>query len=345
MAFTEKISAWYRLNKRHLPWRETKNPYFIWLSEVMLQQTRVSQGLPYYLKFTNKYPTVMHLAMAPEEEVLKLWQGLGYYTRARNLHATAKQVAFELDGVFPDTYNGLKKLKGVGDYTASAIASICYNEPQPVVDGNVYRVLARYFGVELPINAAEGQKYFKELAKTLLDTKNPGEYNQAVMEFGAVQCKPQSPNCSGCVLNESCVALQKKLVGELPKKKKKTDIKNRFFNYLIIQNKEELLLCQRQKKDIWQNLYEFPLVESAHELNEKELVAHPLFEKLTQGRAYSLELFNKMPKTHKLSHQHIITKFWLVHLQGRLRGGIKKTALKEYPVPVLLANFVEEYGF
>lgn len=283
--------------------------------------------------------------MAPEDEVLKLWQGLGYYTRARNLHATAKQVAFEMNGIFPENYSGLKGLKGIGDYTASAIASICYNEPQPVVDGNVYRVLARYFGVELPINSSEGQKYFKELAINLIDAKNPGEYNQAIMEFGAVQCKPQSPNCAGCILNESCLALHKKLVDLLPKKHKKTTVKQRFFNYLIVQNNEELLLQQRLKKDIWQNLYEFPLIESTHELAEEELITHPLFKKLLQSQPHTLMLYNEMPKIHKLSHQHIITKFWVVHLQGILQGAIKKTTVKEYPVPVLVANFVEEFGF
>jgi len=345
MAFAVKICSWYRLHKRQLPWRETSNPYFIWLSEVMLQQTRVNQGLPYYLKFVDKYPSVKHLAKAPEDEVLKLWQGLGYYTRARNLHATAKQVAFELNGVFPKSYGELKKLKGIGDYTASAIASICYHEPQPVVDGNVYRVLARYFGVQLPINSTEGQKYYKELALTLIDPDNPGEYNQAIMEFGAVQCKPQSPNCSGCVLNESCAALQKGLVDVLPKKNKKNSVKQRFFNYVIVQNHDELLLHQRLQKDIWQYLYEFPLIETAAELIQEELITHPQFKKLTGGMAFTLQLHNRLPKLHKLSHQHINTKFWVVHLQGSLDGGIKKTALKDYPVPVLVANFVEEYGF
>src|SRR5690606_16865166 len=228
--FKSEIITWYSGNKRFLPWRETSDPYKIWLSEIMSQQTRVEQSLPYYLKFIESYPTVFDLAQASEEDVLKLWQGLGYYSRARNLHSTAKYVALGLNGVFPGNYSGLIKLKGIGDYTASAIASICFNEPAPVVDGNVYRVLSRYFGVDIPVNSSKGVKYFKELALTLIDHDNPGTYNQALMEFGARQCKPQSPNCDICPLNNSCVALQQNTISALPVKIRNTKIKHRYFH-------------------------------------------------------------------------------------------------------------------
>ncbi len=209
MNFKKILTNWYSINKRNLLWRSTKNPYFIWLSEIIMQQTQVKQGSPYYEAFINQFPTVFDLAEADEETVLKLWQGLGYYSRARNLHASAKHIAYELNGKFPTTYSEIIKLKGVGDYTASAIASICFDEPTAVVDGNVYRVLSRYFGIDTPINSTQGIKEFKALASTLLDTAHPGDYNQAVMEFGATQCKPKNPYCMVCPLKDSCVALQK----------------------------------------------------------------------------------------------------------------------------------------
>ena len=209
MLFSKKLKHWYSNNKRELPWRQTKDPYFIWLSEIILQQTQVNQGLPYYVKFTENFPTIYHLASADESAVLKLWQGLGYYSRARNLHATAKYVVSELDGKFPNNYKDLIKLKGIGDYTASAIASICFNEATAVVDGNVYRVLSRYFGIDTPINSSKGAKVFKQLAQELIDLKDPATFNQAIMEFGATQCKPQNPDCKICPFNASCIAFKK----------------------------------------------------------------------------------------------------------------------------------------
>ena len=227
MILSEKLIYWYLQNKRELPWRKTKDPYRVWLSEIMLQQTRVAQGLPYFLKFTKAFPTVFDLAKADESEVLKLWQGLGYYSRARNLHFTAKYIAEELNGMFPENYKGLLQLKGVGDYTASAIASICYDEPVAVVDGNVYRVLSRYFGIATPINSTKGIKEFKELAQTLIDASQPGVYNQAIMDFGALHCKPQNPLCNECPVSDSCVALAKNSIKELPVKERKIKIKKR----------------------------------------------------------------------------------------------------------------------
>lgn len=343
--FKNKIITWYSANKRFLPWRETTDPYKIWLSEIMSQQTRVEQSLPYYLKFTETYPTVFDLAQASEEDILKLWQGLGYYSRARNLHTTAKFVALKLNGVFPGNYEGLIKLKGIGDYTASAIASICFNEPAPVVDGNVYRVLSRYFGVDLPVNSAKGIKYFKELATKLIDHEDPGTYNQALMEFGARQCKPQSPNCGMCPLNSSCVALEQKTVPILPVKIRNNKIKHRYFHYLIIVNENETILQQRTKKDIWQNLYEFPLIEDSTGLNEKTIVDHAVFKKHIGENEFLLSLFNENEIVHKLSHQYIHTKFWIVTLQSEIKNGIKKAGINDYPVPVLIANFVEEFEF
>ena len=210
MKFSNTLIQWYLQNNRELPWRKTKNPYFIWLSEIMLQQTRVAQGMSYYLKFIEVFPTVFDLAKATESTVLKMWQGLGYYSRARNLHFTANQIASELNGEFPSTYKEIIKLKGIGDYTASAISSICFNKPTAVVDGNVYRVLSRYFGIQTPINSATGIKEFKALAQTLIDTEQPGTYNQAIMDFGALHCKPQNPLCESCVFNDGCIAFQKK---------------------------------------------------------------------------------------------------------------------------------------
>ncbi|UOB16226.1 A/G-specific adenine glycosylase [Abyssalbus ytuae] len=343
--FKTEIISWYSANKRSLPWRETSEPYCIWLSEIMSQQTRIEQSLPYYLKFIDAYPTIFHLAEAKEDEVLKLWQGLGYYSRARNLHATAKYIAYELNGKFPDNYNDLLKLKGVGDYTASAIASICFNEPAPVVDGNVYRVLSRYFGVDIPINSTKGIKYFKTLAKELIDHEQPGEYNQGIMEFGARQCKPQSPDCNICPLNESCVALQKKMVALLPVKIKKGKIKHRHFNYLIINNDEKTILEQRTANDIWKNLYEFPLIEDKHELTEEQIIKHDIFKKYIPHNKFSIHLYNNDKIVHKLSHQYIHTKFWIVNLQTKIENGIEKKQLNEYPVPILIANFVEEFSF
>ena len=345
MTFNKIIISWYQKNKRDLPWRKTKNPYHIWLSEIMLQQTRVEQGLPYYQKFVHHFPEVSDLANATEDMVLKLWQGLGYYSRARNLHATAKFITYEKNGQFPEKYSELLKLKGVGDYTASAIASICFGEPTAVVDGNVYRVLARYFGVDTAINSSAGIKYFKELATELIDEHDPATYNQAIMEFGARQCKPQSPNCDVCPLNGSCIALQKKIIDKLPVKIRKGVIKKRFFNYLVISDENRMLLEQRTKKGIWQNLYEFPLLETTKEAKEQQITDSDILLELIGNRPYEVSLFNKTMIVHKLSHQHIYTKFWIVDLKQKLNSGIKKTAIKDYPVPVLIANFVEEYGF
>ncbi|WP_435416493.1 A/G-specific adenine glycosylase [Polaribacter aestuariivivens] len=343
MKFYNKLIYWYLKNKRTLPWRETQNPYFIWLSEIMLQQTRVAQGLSYYLKFTTTFPTVFDLAKADESTVLKMWQGLGYYSRARNLHYSAKYIANELNGVFPSTYKEIIKLKGVGDYTASAIASICFNEPTAVVDGNVYRVLSRYFGIYTAINSTEGIKEFKTLAQSLIDKNQPGTYNQAIMDFGATQCKPQNPLCESCPFNDSCVAFEKNLVKELPVKEKKIKVRKRYFNYLVIKTEDQkTILSERKGKGIWQGLYQFPLIESDKSINQKEIINSEKFIDLFPDET-TISLYNKKEIIHKLSHQHLHTSFWIVETKSLKKADIPWNNIKQFPVPVLVANFLEEF--
>jgi len=344
MHFSNTLIYWYLQNKRDLPWRKTKNAYHIWLSEIILQQTRVNQGLEYYTIFVSTFPTVFDLAKADEEVVLKLWQGLGYYSRARNLHYSAKYIVNELKGKFPKNYTDLLKLKGVGDYTASAIASICYNEPAAVVDGNVYRVLARYFGINIAINSTQGINYFKQLAQQLINKKQPGTFNQAIMEFGAIQCKPQNPDCTICPLNSECIALQKGIIKTLPIKIKKITIKKRFFNYLIITNHQnKTVLQQRKNKGIWQNLYEFPLIETSKEIHLKELIASNDFHQIIKGDTHTISLFNKTQTVHKLTHQHLYTKFWIISTDQEIPNGISWNDFEKFPVPILLHNFVENF--
>lgn len=340
---SKQLIQWYLINKRDLPWRETTDPYRIWLSEIMLQQTQVAQGLPYYIKFLDAFSSVNDLANAEEEQVLKLWQGLGYYSRARNLHATAKYVSNELNGVFPDNYTDLKKLKGVGEYTASAIASICYKEPKAVLDGNVFRVLARLYGIDTPINSSEGQKLFSKLSQELLDEKNPDTNNQAIMEFGARHCKPKQPLCETCVFNTKCAALKDSKVDELPVKLKKIKVKKRYFNYVVpISNSNMSVLHKRPVKGIWANLYEFPLIETSdvieHKLFLEELSGQDLFKK-----HFDVSLYNEVPIVHKLSHQHIHTRFWIATTNEVLQDEIPMSELENYPVPVLIANFIKEF--
>lgn len=343
MSFHNQIIYWYLQHKRELPWRKTKDPYRIWLSEIMLQQTRVAQGLPYFLKFTKVFPTVFDLAKADESQVLKLWQGLGYYSRARNLHFTAKYVANECGGIFPKSYKELLKLKGVGDYTASAIASICYDEPVAVVDGNVYRVLSRYFGISTPINSTQGIKEFKELAQTLIDASQPGVYNQAIMDFGALHCKPQNPLCNECPIAESCIALAKNTVKNLPVKEKKIKIKKRYFNYLVVDTSNNTtVLKERTEKGIWRGLYQFPLIETQKLTTKTEIIQHDSFTNLFPENS-TISLFNKEEIVHKLSHQHLITNFWVVKTSKVNDATMSWNQVKEKPVPVLIDKFLNEY--
>ncbi|PCJ95432.1 MAG: A/G-specific adenine glycosylase [Flavobacteriaceae bacterium] len=347
MSFSQKILLWYASNKRDLPWRNTRDPYKIWLSEIMLQQTRVAQGMPYYYAFVKRFPTVEDLAKASEETVLKLWQGLGYYSRARNLHATAKTISLEQNGQFPSTYKELIKLKGVGDYTSSAIASFCFDEPEPVLDGNVFRVLSRYYGISIPINSPKGGKYFKELATEIMNVENIRDYNQGIMEFGSLQCAPKKPNCVHCPLNDGCIALKEGKVGQLPVKLKKTKITKRYFNYLVpivIGNdgQSTTQLKQRVGKGIWQNLYEFPLVETKNEINLEEIKTK-MTNVIGVNDTSDVYLYNDKPIVHKLSHQHLHTKFWIVATEERDKYKIKFSELGKYPVPVLIADFIKAF--
>ena len=343
MIFSNKLILWYLQNKRDLPWRKTKNPYHVWLSEIILQQTRVAQGLDYYLKFIDAFPTVNHLANAEESTVLKLWQGLGYYSRARNLHFSAKYIVNELNGEFPKTYKEILKLKGVGDYTASAIASMCFNEPTAVVDGNVYRVLSRYFGIDTPINSSAGIKEFKALAQSLIDDSQAGNFNQAIMDFGAIQCKPKKPLCMFCPFADSCVAFQKNKIDLLPVKEKKLKIKNRYFNFLVIKTADDkTILKERKGKGIWQGLYQFPLLESDKSIDKNDLISSEMFNEMFPNEV-SISLFNKKEVVHKLSHQHLYTQFWIIELNHQKDANIYWKAIENYPVPVLISNFLEEY--
>ncbi|MEP6805268.1 MAG: A/G-specific adenine glycosylase [Flavobacterium sp.] len=343
MNFPNILINWYLQNKRDLPWRKTTNPYHIWLSEIMLQQTRVAQGTPYFFSFTKEFPTVFDLANASEEQVLKLWQGLGYYSRARNLHKTAQYVANELNGIFPESYNDLLKLKGVGEYTAAAIASFSYNEAVPVVDGNVFRVLSRYFDIESDISLPATKKEFTELARELMPKDNPAIFNQAIMEFGALQCVPKSPDCNVCVFNDSCLALQKKKVSVLPVKSKKLKVTNRFFNYLILEDPlGNTLIQKRTAKGIWHNLYEFPLFETT------EIVGFDIVSNAVQNTIFpsyivlSIEECTETTVIHKLSHQHLHIQFWKVKIAETIENGLNASKLKTFPFPVVIYNFIEK---
>ena len=343
MNFSNVLIKWYLQNKRDLPWRNTTNPYPIWLSEIMLQQTRVAQGMSYFLSFTTAFPTIFDLAAANEEEVLKLWQGLGYYSRARNLHKTAQYIASDLDGIFPDNYSDLLKLKGVGEYTAAAIASFSYNEVVPVVDGNVFRVLSRYFDIETDIAQASAKKEFTALAFELMPKDNPATFNQAIMEFGALQCVPKSPNCGICVFNESCAALKKKKVDQLPVKSKKVKVRNRYFNYLVVADENDNTIIQkRTDKGIWHNLYEFPLIETDKEEDFDFITERIESDYFQENSIISILEDNDKSIIHKLSHQHLHIKFWKVNLNGSVENGINNTVLRTLPFPIVIHNFIEK---
>lgn len=328
--FSENIQAWYQREKRLLPWRSTKNPYFIWLSEVILQQTRVQQGLPYYQKFIEAFPKIEKLAGAYEQDVLNLWQGLGYYSRARNMHKTAKHVVQECQGVFPKNYLELLKLPGIGPYSAAAIASFAFNEPRAVVDGNVYRVLSRYFNSSIPINKPEGQKFFQKMADELLDQKNPAAHNQAIMELGALICSPKKPNCASCPLSDSCEAQYKNAWQQLPVKIGKTKVRNRYLNYFVCLTADQILVQQRGDKDIWAKMYEFPLIESesldSEILREISLIKHV---------------------NHKLTHQNLSVHFFKASKSTSERIApngfwVLVDDLKTLPLPRVIEKFLDE---
>ncbi len=314
--FTEKLFEWFATHHRPMPWKGEKNPYYIWLSEIILQQTTVRQGLPYYQKFVEQYPSVHELANAPEDDVMKLWEGLGYYSRARNLHATAKHISNDLNGLFPTSYEGLLTLKGVGSYTAAAIASFAFDLPHAVVDGNVYRVLSRYFGIEDAIDTPQSKRYFTDLANELLDRTRAADFNQAMMDFGATHCTPAKPLCVQCLLKNHCVAFKERKVEILPVKSKKIEKKERFFNYLVINAGENTFIKKREDKDIWQNLYEFPLIETENLIdNLSNTGGVPFKNKIRDWLNTDYKIIKKSaPFKQLLTHRKIIAVFWEIEV-------------------------------
>ncbi|UOQ75784.1 A/G-specific adenine glycosylase [Hymenobacter sp. 5516J-16] len=346
--FAGALLNWYPRHRRDLPWRHTRDPYAIWLSEVILQQTRVKQGLPYYLDFITSYPTVHDLAAAPQDEVLRHWQGLGYYSRARNMHHTAQQVVQEYGGQFPGSYGELLKLRGVGQYTAAAIASFAYDEQVAVLDGNVYRVLARVFGLTQDIAAPASRKVFQQLADTLIPADHPAEFNQAIMEFGAIQCTPLKPDCLFCPLQSQCYAFQHGMVQELPVKSKAKAARTRYFHYLVLRHGNTLYLRKRGPKDIWEGLYDFAL----HEDDTAELPAPTLVEAVEKlgGRLAANHAEEPVRSLrHVLSHQKVEAKFhpvWLAEplpSAALLATGLlpyQAAEIEELPKPMLIANYI-----
>lgn len=342
--FSEKLIDWYAENKRDLPWRDSQDPYIIWISEIILQQTRVAQGYEYFIRFVHRFPNVTALAEAEEDEVMKYWQGLGYYSRARNLHAAARS----MKGVFPITYEGVRALKGVGDYTAAAICSFAYSMPYAVVDGNVYRVLARYFGIDTPIDSTEGKKLFAALADEMLDKSRPADYNQAIMDFGALQCTPQSPDCLFCPLAEGCSALRNGLVAKVPVKRHKTKTTNRYFNYIYVRMGACTYLQKRTGEDIWKNLFEFPLVETDAPVKEEDFRDLPQVKALFgNGEVPVLHSICRNVK-HVLSHRVIYANFYEVVLPEDSEAfsaclRVKTEDLERYAVSRLVHAFLEKY--
>lgn len=342
--FARLLIEWYHEHKRDLPWRNTNDPYLIWISEIILQQTRVAQGYAYYQRFIERFPNLESLAAAEENEVLKYWQGLGYYSRARNLH----QAAISVNGVFPVRYEDILKLKGVGIYTAAAICSFAYNQPHAVVDGNVYRVLSRFFGVNEPIDSGKGKKIFASLAHDLLDKVQPALYNQAIMDFGALQCTPLSPDCTVCPFKNRCFAFNHNMVSSLPIKQNKTKTSERFFYYLLIRDNGDIYLNKRTENDIWKNLYELPLIESNTALAVDDFIRKQEFASIfKENSVVNVRLLNKTK--HVLSHRIIYADFYELEAQDIKMDFLSKYTrlnmadLELYPVSRLMHNFFENF--
>ncbi len=350
--FSKNITDWYRDHHRDLPWRNTPDPYKIWLSEIILQQTRVVQGLPYYQRFIQNFPTIKSLAEAKEQAVLRLWQGLGYYTRARNLHKCAREVVKKFNGKFPHSCEELKQLPGIGDYTAAAIASFAFQEPVAVIDGNVYRVLSRIFGIDKNIASSEGKKFFSELANKLIDVDSPGQHNQAIMEFGALHCLPQNPKCEECTFSRSCFAFQHGHQGYLPVKISKPKAIKRHFTYFVIRRGEKILLNKRISKDIWKGLFDFPLEEENNHMEPNRIVKKNfphLSLKIPQSSIHTSREYR-----HVLSHQIILARFllidWPVKKELPSSPLFRKTRwfslrqIGNLPKPVLITRYLDDRG-
>lgn len=348
-SFTKQLLKWHSSIDRKLPWKKTKDPYKIWLSEIILQQTRVEQGIPYYLRMTRLFPSVKKLAGASEDRVLHAWQGLRYYSRARNLHAAARQIAFERKGKFPDTFEEILRMKGVGQYTAAAIASFAFNLPHAAVDGNVYRVLSRAFGITDEVSSAGAKRKFNELANQLLDRKNPGAFNQALMDFGALVCKPLNPDCEHCFFKKSCYALKHDLVSVLPRKDKKQVIRTRWFHFLVFERDNLIAIQKRSANDIWKGLYQFPLIEHTYPLSQAAITSLKVRAHIPGKPAFSV-LSTSPQMVHKLSHQTIKARFFKVRLKGNWRPRssphllwIPRSELKKYALPKLIVEYSKKY--
>lgn len=339
MSFSTILIDWYLKNKRELPWRNTTNPYHIWLSEIILQQTRVNQGLPYFESFTSNFPSINDLANATEDEVLKLWQGLGYYSRARNLHATAKFISANLNGIFPKQYDEIIKLKGIGPYTAAAIASFAYKEQVAVVDGNVFRVISRYFGIFDDISTSKTRNVFQDLANELICKSNPDLFNQAIMDFGATQCTPKNPDCLNCVFQENCFAFRNQKTTELPVKLGKTKVSNRYFNFIIYKDKSDFTIIeQRVEKGIWQNLFQFPLIETSESVDLKNI------KSLINESFQNIIKLNQTEIIHKLSHQKLHINFWELEVDEiSNENKISIEDLNTFAFPIVLSNFIKSH--
>ncbi|MCX6189760.1 MAG: A/G-specific adenine glycosylase [Bacteroidetes bacterium] len=347
---SNSLIHWFIQNKRELPWRKTKDPYKIWLSEIILQQTRVDQGLPYYNRFVKKYPTLNSLAKAPDDEVMKLWQGLGYYSRARNLLFTARQIKLQYKGKFPNTLVELKKLKGIGDYTAAAIASFAFNLKHPVLDGNVYRFMTRLFGIETPIDKLETKTAIMAILTELItEVNDPATFNQAIMEFGALHCTPQTPQCSTCPFNQACYAFKENKIKAIPVKGKSVVVRDRYFNYFVfVTKKDSLYIKKRTEKDVWHNLFDFPLIETTKPLAPKKLWLDPIFLEWTSKTKISKISIQK-PVLHKLTHQNLYVTFYIVNITKFLNlkkspiFEIEKNIINSFAVPKIIDLFLHSF--
>ena len=349
--FTQKIIEWYHENKRLLPWRETNDPFRIWLSEIILQQTRVAQGIPYYLKFISRFPDVQHLAAADEQEILRLWQGLGYYTRARNLHRCAKVIVANFGGHFPNSFETLLTLPGIGSYTAAAIASISFREPVAVVDGNVFRVLSRVFGIELDIALPETKPYFFALANSLIPNDRPDDFNQAIMEFGATWCLPKNPKCDDCTFKSSCYAFAHEAQALLPVKSKKAKARTRYLNYLVILHGKKIAMRRRSEKDIWNGLFDFYVIEANHPLSSQEVIVESRKSLKIPGTA-KIDAVSRQYR-HLLSHQTILATFTavrfppkstLLSVDGKKIKLYSPAEINDLPKPVLVSRYLSDCG-
>lgn len=331
--FSPQLLSWYMKNKRTLPWRGQFDPYVVWLSEIILQQTRIEQGTPYFLTFLDEFPTITQFAKAKEDRILKLWQGLGYYSRARNMHATAQEIVTTYHGKFPDNYEQLIKLKGIGDYTACIILSICFNKPYAVVDGNVYRVLSRFYGIEEFIDSTIGAKLFKQKAQEVLDHNHPGDFNQALMDFGSMVCTPTNPSCTSCLFRKKCKALKEEKVEQLPRKQQKLTLKKRYLHYFLITDGKNIAIQKRSSKDIWQGLYELPLIEQ-EKINQSVVNEELKMKNEKYIKQYSTR--------HLLSHQELLIVFYKIKIKSlpKFMSAVAVKELERYAFPKPIAEFI-----